>query len=183
MLRSARVEDHLENLILNVIRQHDVEHDLGLRFENITEHWIDIFALGRFVLFRQIETADWQKRLHDRALIDRIDEMRVEDGNFIDFTVKEFLRAKFRDWLGFDKRWRVFQLEISQQLALGPRDELPRFFPSNNERRFRQVKVRSLAKKIGVQRAGQSFVRANDQDELFFHIADVKKRMQPGIGP
>src|SRR5438552_18594316 len=136
MLRSARVEDHLKNLILNVIRQHDVEHDLGLWFENITEHWIDIFALGRFVvLFRQIETADWQKRLYDRALIDRIEEMRVENGNFIDFTVKEFLRAKFRDRLGFDKRRRVFQLEISQQHALGPCDIIPRFFPRYNERR------------------------------------------------
>src|SRR5438132_8269613 len=178
MLGSARVEDHLENLILNVIGQHAVEYRLGHRLENITEQWLNIF-LGRFLVFlRQIETADWQERLHDGALTDRIDEMGEEDGNLVDFAVKEFLRAKFRDRFGFDKRRRVFQLEIGQQLALGARDELPRFSPGDHKCRLGRVKVRRLSKKIRVQRSGQSVVGSDDPDELFFHIPDFKKRMQ-----
>ena len=62
MLGRARVKNHLENLVLKIIRQHHIEHRLGVRLEDVAEHRIDMLtrALGRFVVFfREIETADW----------------------------------------------------------------------------------------------------------------------------
>ena len=98
VLGSTRVEDHLENLILNVIRQHDIEHYLGGRLEDIAQHRIDIFICvpgGFFVFFRQAETADRQEGLHDRALINRVNEMRVEDRNVVHLALQKLFRAKF----------------------------------------------------------------------------------------
>jgi len=49
--RASRI--HLENLILNVIRQHNIEHYLGGRLEDIAQHRIDIFICvpGGFLVF------------------------------------------------------------------------------------------------------------------------------------
>src|SRR5947209_2623162 len=45
---SVSVEDHLEILILDIIRQHDIEDGFGIWFENVADHriGISIRALG-----------------------------------------------------------------------------------------------------------------------------------------
>src|SRR5215470_3845633 len=76
MLRGARIQNHLENLKLNIVRQHNTEELFGFRLENITEHRIDIlFGLSGLCSFRQIKAADRQERLHNRTLADRVDKM------------------------------------------------------------------------------------------------------------
>jgi len=76
--------------------------------------------------------------------------------------------ANFDIGLVFDKARRVLQLEIGQQLALCSRDELTRFFPGDHKRRFRLIEICRFAKKIGVERACKSLVRADNQDQLLF---------------
>ena len=100
------------------------------------------------MLLRQIKTADRKQGTSNRALIDRINELRVENRHLIHFMTQEFFRAKFCDWLGFDKCRRILQLEIGQQLAFRARDKLSRFFSSNDINGFRQIKIRSFTKKI-----------------------------------
>src|SRR5439155_22038116 len=104
--------------------------------------------------------------------------MRVEHGDLVDLAFEEFLAAEFRNGFSLDKTGGVFQFEIGQQLALSPRDELPSFSSSDYKRRFRLIEICCFSKKIRVQRAGQPFVGADDQDELLFYVAKLKKRMQ-----
>ena len=81
-----------------------------------------MFLRRGFFLFglRRIKTGDRQKCSHDWALIDRVNEMRVERGNFVHFAAEKFFNAKFRDRFRFDKTRRVFQFEIGQHFAARP---------------------------------------------------------------
>src|SRR5262249_11279880 len=115
VLGGASIEDHLVNLVLDVVRQHDIENAERIWLENITEHGIDIFAVFCvLVFFGKIKTADWKQCLKRRFLADRVDKVRVKDGDFVDIPAKEFLEAEPRERLGFDKARCVFQLEIGQ---------------------------------------------------------------------
>src|SRR5205823_10808808 len=144
-------EDHLEDLILKIIRQHHIENRLGIWLEHVADHRIRSFCCARFlVLLRQIKTADWQKRLHDRALADRIDEMGVEDGDLVDLASQKFFGAKFRDRFRVHKARRVLQLEIGQQLAFRARDELSCLSAGDYEGGLGRIKIGSLAKQVRV---------------------------------
>src|SRR5262249_60035563 len=96
VFRSAGVQDHLENLKLNVVRQHETEQLFGFRLENVTEHRIEILRqLPGTCAFRQIKAADRQQGLYDRTLANRVDKMGVEHGNFVYLAPKKFLQAEF----------------------------------------------------------------------------------------
>src|SRR5262245_28350928 len=113
MFRSTRIQNHLEDQKLNVVRQYDAEQLFGFRLKNITEHRIEI--LLRLICnwaFRQIKAADRQQGLYNRTLADCIDEMREEHGNFVHFASKKFFYAEFGEGLAFHKAWGILELEI-----------------------------------------------------------------------
>src|SRR5436190_5849969 len=159
VLRRARVENHLKNLVGDIIRKHRIENDLGVGLEHVAYHWIDTFtfSLGGFA-FRQIKTTNRQQCLHHGALANCVDKMCVEHRDFVDLVPQEFLHAKLRDRLRFNEGRFVFQFKISQQLALCSRDELSRLLACHHERRFSRIKVADLPKQVCVQRSAQSLV-------------------------
>ena len=129
------------------------------------------------------QRADREQRLGDRRLADRVDEMGVKHRHLVDFAAEEFLDAKFRDRLGLQNRRRILQLEIGQQFPLGPRDKLPRLPSGGHEDRLLDRKITGLAHQVGVQRAGQALVGADDQHQFLLHRSHLQQRMQQRIGP
>ena len=80
VFRRAGVENHLVNLVLDVIRAAcNRAPNSALGSNKISQHRIAMLLHRRFFLraLRCSEIADRQQSLHDRTLIDGVDEMRV----------------------------------------------------------------------------------------------------------
>src|SRR5262249_9197769 len=96
VLRGPRIQNHLENQKLDVVRQYDAEQLFGFWFKNISEHRIEILLhLFRLFSFREIEGTDGQKSLQYRVLADRVDKMCKEHRNLVDLSPQKFLNTKF----------------------------------------------------------------------------------------
>ena len=76
--------------------------------------------------------------------------MRVEDGDLVYFLSEKFLYTKFGNILCFENRRRILELEIRQQLALGPSEELPCFSTGAHVDGFLRFEGRHLAHQVCV---------------------------------
>src|SRR4029079_14182574 len=99
VLRSPRVEDHLVNLILDIVGQHEIQHVMRARLKNVTEHRIGRVRFGRLrsgsaSCYLESKLADRKEYLRDRLLIDRVDKVGVNDGHLVNLTAEKFLDAE-----------------------------------------------------------------------------------------
>ena len=69
-------------------------------------------------------------------------------------------------------------LSRTPKLALGPGHKLGTLPPRRDIHRGRLFKFACFAQKVAVERATQSFVRANNDHQLLPHFADLEQRMQ-----
>src|SRR5947207_15926417 len=82
MLGSARIKDHLKNLILKIIRPHRFQYPLGGWFKDISKQRI---TRGPWLVLGKFTVLNRQKRLHRWPLINRVDKMSVNYRNLVDF--------------------------------------------------------------------------------------------------
>src|SRR5207249_2893709 len=180
MLGSARIKDHLKNLILKIIRQHRFQYPLGGWFKNVSKQWI---TWGLRLVLWKFTVLNRQKRLHRRPLINRVDKVGVNHRNLVDFSSEKFFRRELGDRLGFDKGRRVLQLEIGEQLALCPRQELACLSANRDVAGLACFKTRRLAQQVRVERARQAFVGTDNDHQFLFYFAYLEQGMKSGIGP
>src|SRR6476620_6812593 len=108
MLRSPRIKDHLEDLVLNVIGKHNVQHCFFVRLEYVSYHGIvSPLCRGAAFVWQQFKFSDRQQSPQDRTLIDGVHKMSVKHRDLVYFSFHNFLCAKLGDRFGFYKRRRV----------------------------------------------------------------------------
>ncbi len=162
---SAGAELGLENQVMDVSGQDGLQHGIrrGLEF-HATFDRRERFVIGFNADF--VDAGEWQDREGGGSLRESVNEARVEERDFVDGVIEEFLDAEFRDLLALWKSRALLKRKVCDHLALQAGEELGSLAADADEKRFRGIVAGGLAEHIGVQRAAQSLVRGHQNDEF-----------------
>src|SRR4030095_6659731 len=173
VFRGAAVEHHLEQLEVNVVREHCIENLVRVRFKQVYGRtgldWSRDLLVRGTQNVGDFETSNRKHRPGTRSLGQRVYEVGENDRDLVDVAFQELVHAKLRNLLGLKEGEVFLQDEFGQHLAIGTREILHRTASNYHEDRVLGMELGNLAEEVGVQGSAQSLVGADHDDQFLFH--------------